>query len=211
MQDIEKIKTIARGYFKNAVAGHDWFHVERVYRLARIIGKAEKADMSIIEPAALLHDIARRKEDSQEVECHATEGAHMAAGILRKLGYPEEKIQKIAYCIDVHTYRKQIKPKFLEAQIMQDADRLDALGAIAIGRIFSYGGEHKRPMHNPKIKPAKHYVSNAATSINHFYEKILKMTPSSFNTKTARRIAKGRYAFVKEYVDRFLKEWDGKI
>jgi uncharacterized protein len=211
MGDIDEIRRIAEGYFDKSAAGHDWHHVERVYRMAVKIGKAEGADMSVLEPAALLHDIARRKEGEGAVECHAAEGARMARQILKEISYPDDKIEKIAYCIDVHRYRKQIKPTTLEAQALQDADRLDALGAICIGRCFTYGGAKGRPMYDPDIKPAEKYESKAATSMNHFFEKILKITPESFNTKTARGIAKERYAFVKGYVERFLKEWKGEI
>lgn len=211
MTKIDKIKKIAKTYFVNAVAGHDWFHVERVYRSAVKIGKKEKANLKIIKPAALLHDIARKKEDLRKVDCHAEEGAKMAKKILTGLGYKESQIKKIAYAIESHRYRKQIKPKTLEAKILQDADRLDALGAISIGRIFSYGGEHQRPLYDPGKPPKTYYDSHAATSINHFFEKIFDLKPELFNTKTARLLAKERYSYTKQYVERFLKEWEGKL
>jgi len=208
MTKINEVKKIAKTYFKKPVSGHDWFHV---YRIAVKIGKAEEADMSILKPAALLHDIARKKEDMVKVECHAQEGAKMAKKILNNLSYSKEKIKKIAYAISVHRYKSQIKPKTLEAQILQDADRLDALGAISVGRIFSYGGEHKRPMYNPKIPPKPYYDSNAVTCINHFFEKIFKLKPKTFNTKTGRQIAKERYKYSRNFVKRFLLEWKGKL
>lgn len=207
MNKIKKIEKIAKSYFKNPVAGHDWFHVERVYRMAIKIGKQEKANMEILKPAALLHDIARKKEDTGKIECHAKEGSKMARKILKELDFTSDKIEKIAYAINVHRYKLQLKPTTLEAQILQDVDRLDALGAICIGRIFTYGGEHKRPMYDPRIPPQPNYTSNAATSINHFFEKILKLKPETFNTKMTQKIAQQRYQFTKEFIERFLKEW----
>jgi len=211
MNKIKEIEKIAKTYFKNPVSGHDWFHVERVFRTALKIGKTEKADMSILKPAVLLHDIARKKEDMGKVKCHAQEGAKMAKKILNKLNYPQEKIEKIIYAIGVHRYKLQIKPKTLEAQILQDADRLDALGAVSVGRIFSYGGEHKRPIYDPKIPPKSFYDSDAATCLNHFFEKIFKLKPETFNTKTGRLWAKERYRYSKSFVKRFLLEWQGKL
>jgi len=120
MNKIKEVEKIAKTYFKNPVSGHDWFHVERVFRTALKIGKTEKADMSILKPAVLLHDIARKKEDIGKVKCHAQEGAKIAKKILNDLGYPKEKIKQITYAIKVHRYKRQIKPKTLEAQILQE-------------------------------------------------------------------------------------------
>jgi len=211
MTKIDEVRKIAKTYFKKPVSGHDWFHIERVYQTAIEIGKVEEANMSILKPAALLHDIAKKKEDMGKTKCHAQEGAKMAKKILNDLGYPKEKIKQIAYAIKVHRYKRQIKPKTLEAQILQDADRIDVLGAIGVGRIFSYGGEHKRPMHNPKIPPQSYYDSNSATTVNHFFEKICKLKPDTFNTKTGRQIANERYKYSRNFVKRFLLEWKGKL
>lgn len=211
MSELDQIAKISKKYFKNPVTGHDWFHVERVYQIAIKIGKDEKANIGILKPATLLHDIARKKEDMGKIKCHAQEGVKMARKILKNFNFPEEKIEKIAYVIKVHRYKQQIKPKTLEAQILQDADRLDSLGAINVGRIFSYGGEHKRPMHDPKIPPKSHYGSNSATSINHFFEKIFKLKPKTFNTKAGQQLALERYRYTKNFVKRFLQEWEGKL
>ena len=211
MDKINKIRDIAKTYFINPVAGHDWFHVERVYKLGIKIGKSEKANIDVLKVAVLLHDIARKDEDSGKIKCHAKEGSKMAKEILTAIGFPKAEIIKICYAIKVHRYQTQIKPTTLEGKILQDADRLDALGAICIGRIFSYGGEHLRPMYDPKIPPSPHYTSNAATSLNHFFEKILKLKPETFNTKSAKKIAEQRYNFTKKFVERFLKEWKGDI
>jgi len=207
--DIDKISAIAKEYFKDAVAGHDWFHVERVHKLAMHIGRLEGADLSILEPAVLLHDIGRTAEDKGAVDCHAKEGARLAKEILAGLNYPKDKVEKIARCIAVHRYKDQFKPESKEEKVLQDADRLDALGAVGIARIFAFGGEHKREIYNPAVQPAE-YKSAANTSLNHFYEKIFNIKPETFKTQTARELAKDRYAFTKLFVDKFLKEWIGE-
>ena len=189
---------------------HEFSHVERVYRLAIKIGKKEKADLDILKAAALLHDIARGNEERGEIECHAETGAEIARKILERTDFPKEKIKSVANCIKIHRYKKNLKAETKEEKILQDADRLDALGAISIGRIFSYGGKHGRPLYNPLTPPKSYYASNAKTSINHFYEKIFKIKPETFNTQSAKKIAKHRYNFVKGFVKEFLFEWEGK-
>lgn len=211
MNKIDQIKNISKTYFENPMAGHDWSHVERVYNLSEKIARSENADLDIVRISALLHDIARKKEDLCEVECHANEGSKMAQEILSKLKFDPIIIQKVSHAISCHRYKKKIKPDTLEAKILQDADRLDALGAVCIGRIFTFGGEKKRPMYDPKLPPRSFYDGNGATSLNHFFEKIFYLKPSEFNTKTAKEIAKKRYSFTKLFVKRFLDEWEGKI
>ncbi len=167
--------------------------------------------MDIIKTAALLHDIARHKQSIGEVECHAEAGAKMAKQILEKTNFPKGKIEGVCESIRIHRYSRGIEPNTMEEKILQDADRLDALGAICIARVFSYGGEKGRAMYDPKRKPKEKYGHNteSESSISHFYEKILKIKPETFKTKKAQEIAKGRYNFVVEFVNRFKKEWEG--
>ena len=208
---LEELKDKIKHYFTDA--GHTFDHTERVYHMAVKIAKDEKADLEIVKAAALLHDIGRPKENPDKEICHAEESAKMAPAILKKVGFPEEKIKGVLHAIKVHRYSKQLKAETKEAAILQDADRLDALGAVAIGRIFSYGGKKNRPMHNPnlKINPAYTVKSKAKTSMHHFYEKILKIKPETFHTRLARKIAKERYTFTKQFVSRFEKEWKGEL
>jgi len=207
----EKLKEKIQPYFEEA-GSHDFSHTQRVYNLAVEIGKKEKADLDIIKAAAFLHDIARLKEDNKECECHAEEGGKIAEKILAEMNFSYDKIENVVHSIKVHRYSKKLNAETKEAKILQDADRLDALGAITIARIFAYGGKKNRKIHNPELKPQEYkHNSESASSFIHFYEKILKIKPDTFNTKEARKIAKGRYKFVEEYVDRFLKEWDGKL
>lgn len=206
------IKEAAR---KNAGhSSHDFEHTLRVWRNAQRIAGTVKCDMLVVEAAALLHDIARHKEEIGECECHAAEGAKMAKGILKGLGIGEETAEKIAYCIAVHRYSKGIKPRTVEAGILQDADRLDALGAITIARVFAYGGEVKRPIYDLSEKPMKNYIGSkekhSRNSLNHFYEKILKLKPASFNTREGRKMARLRYEFVRKYVRQLENEIRGK-
>ena len=207
---IEKLKPKIEKYF--SCTSHDFFHTQRVYNLATKIAKKEKADLEIVQAAALLHDIGRHKEEQDPTLCHAEESAKMAPEILKSIKFPKNKIEAVLYCIKVHRYSKGIKAETKEAEILQDADRLDALGAICIARVFSKGGEKKRLIYDPNIMPKKEYKSKTnTTSINHFYEKILKLKPETFKTETARNIAVERYKYTADFIERFKKEWNGEI
>ena len=206
----ESLKEKIQPYFEKS-GTHDFAHTQRVYNLAVKIGKEENADLDIIKAAAILHDIARKKEDDGEVECHAEEGSKMAGEILKESGFPEDKIKGVVHAISVHRYSKGLKPETKEAKIVQDADRLDALGAINIARTFDRGAKRNRAIYNPEIPINESYSGSSETSINHFYEKILKLEPETFMTKTAQKIAKGRYEYTKNFVERFRKEWEGEL
>lgn len=209
-QFYEKLKEKIQGYYELG-GSHAFDHTQRVYNLSLRLSKNQKVDLDVVKAAALLHDVARLKEDKEEVECHAEHGAIMAEKILRDIRFPDEKIEKACYAIKVHRDSKGIKAETKEAEILQDADRLDALGAITIGRMFSTGGKIDRPLYKPEIPFGKVYPGYYSDSTIHgFYAKILKITPDSFNTKEAQKIAKKRYEFVQEFLDHFFKEWEGK-
>ncbi|MBT7706367.1 HD domain-containing protein [archaeon] len=192
--------------------GHGFDHVDRVYNSVLHILTTEDADADIVRAAALLHDIARTKEENGDANCHAEEGSLMCVGILKSAGFPEDKIDKVAYAIKVHRYSGRIVPETIEAKILQDADRLDALGALTVGRVFEFAGKTKIPTYDPEEDNSLEYKSNDDDScIGHFHRKTLKITPDKFHTKTAQEIAKGRYEFVKEFVDRYVKEWNGEL
>jgi len=204
----EKLKEKAMSYSEEG-GSHEFSHTERVYNMATYISENENADLEIVKAAALLHDIAREKEDNGKCECHAKEGASMAEKILEELNFPKDKISKVVYAIRIHRHSTKITPETIEAAILQDADRLDALGAITIGRMFATGGKMGRPLYDSKIPPTE-VKGYSTTTINGFYNKILKITPETFKTKKAKEIAKGRYSFVEEFVKRFIKEWNGE-
>lgn len=206
----EALRREAEAYYRHS--HHDRFHVERVYKLALRIARevGQPVDLDVLRAAAILHDVARAMEDEGLVEDHAREGARIARELLRRLGFPEEKIERVAYCIEAHRFRSGVKPETIEAQILQDADRLDMLGAIGIARAFARGGWANVPLHDPSKPPKPVYDGRSETVVNHLYEKILKIK-DTLNTEPARRIAEGRHRFVEEFLERFLKEWEGEL
>lgn len=198
--------------------GHDFEHVERVLKLALKISEGENVDMDVVWVAALLHDVARSKEErcsvsigSAGIICHAEEGARMAEKILREVSFPEEKIEKVVHAIRVHRYSKGLKAESREAEILQDADRLDALGAVIVVRMAQATVSWDVPVYDPGIPIKEKYDGSKSSMINHIYEKILKLKPDSFRTKRGREIARGRYDFVKEFVERYVKEVEGEL
>ncbi len=207
---MKRIEEIAVEYYPEQ--GHHGFdHPLRVRGLAVRIGKEEGADLEIVEAAALLHDIGRAKEDAGEIGCHAEFGAGEAKKVLEKAGFPEEKREKVRYCIAVHRASKGMEAETLEAQILQDADRLELLGAIGVGRAFHRAGVLKLETYDPKQPTDVEYVGQVLPVINHLMVKSLKFAkPSSFNTKTAQKIAEKKHGFLKEFIERFVAEWNGK-
>jgi len=204
----KRIRERSEGFFR--LSHHSKSHVERVYNLAVRIAKEERADLDVVKAAALLHDIARAMEDEGKIADHATEGAKMARRVLEEVHFPKEKIDKVIYCIEVHRFKKGMKAESLEAKILQDADRLDIIGAIGIASVFARGGWGNQPIYDPSIPPKERYDGKSLTTVNHIYEKILKVK-DTINTKTAKEIAEERHKFVEQFLERFLKEWNGEI
>ena len=206
----EEIKGRCEGFYR--LSHHDKSHVERVYRLALRIAEEEGADvdLDVIRAAVLLHDVARAMEDEGKIKDHAFESAEIARKILLDVGFPREKMEKVLYCIRVHRFRDDSKPNILEVQILQDADRLDMLGAIGIARVFNRGGWGNIPIHDPSIPPKEKYDGKSLTSVNHICEKILKIK-DTINTRTGKRIAEERHKFVEQFLQRLLKEWKGEL
>ncbi|UCH32552.1 MAG: HD domain-containing protein [Candidatus Bathyarchaeota archaeon] len=189
---------------------HSKSHVERVYNLAIRISEKEKADLDVIKAAALLHDVARAMEDEETITDHAFEGAKIAREVLENVHFPREKVDQVIYCIEMHRFKKGAEAKTLEAKILQDADRLDIIGAIGLARVFTRGGWSNMPIHDPTIPPKEKYDGRSCTSVNHIYEKILKAR-DTINTGAAKEIAEERHAFVEAFLERLLKEWRGEI
>jgi len=204
----EKIKKRSEEFFR--LSHHDKSHVERVYNLAVRISKEENADLDVVKAAVLLHDVARAMEDEGKIEDHAIESAKMARKILEEVSFPKEKIAEVVHCIEAHRFRKGLKVESLEAKILQDADRLDIIGAIGIARVFTRGGWSNQPIHDPSIPPKEKYDGKSFTAVNHIYEKNLKVK-DTINTKTAKEIAEERHRFVEQFLDRLLKEWNGEM
>ncbi len=203
-----QIKKRTALYFKHS--HHDRHHVTRVYNLATRLARKEKADLDIIKASALLHDIARAMEDEGTISDHAKEGAEMARKILQEVNFPKEKIDNVILCVETHRFKKGQAPKSLEAKILQDADRLDMLGAMGIARAFTRGGWSNQPIHDPSIPPKAKYDGKSESSVNHIYEKLLKIK-DTINTETAKRIAEERHRYVEQFLERLLEEWKGEI
>lgn len=206
-QVLQRIRKRSREFY--TLSHHDQAHTERVHALSLRIASEENADQEIVAAAALLHDIARAKEDQGEIFDHAVEGANMAKRVLKEVRFPLNKIRDVVYCINVHRFREGLQAQTLEAKILQDADRLDILGAIGIARVFSRGGWGNKPIYNPEISPKQKYDGASLTSVNHILEKLLKVK-ETINTQAGRRIAEGRHRFVEAFLERFLKEWNGE-
>lgn len=193
--------------------GHDWWHVYRVWKNAIHIGKEEDADTFVVELAALLHDISDWKFNDGNEDV----GPREARELLEKLNVEEDVIAHVCEIIkDLSFKGAGVKNKIQtkEGMIVQDADRLDALGAIGITRTFAYGGSKGREIYNPEIKPQMHdsfekYKNTKGTSINHFYEKLL-LLKDRMNTKTGKKIAESRHKYMEDFLKRFYLEWEGK-
>lgn len=194
-------------------SGHDWWHVYRVWKNAIHIGKQEKADLFVIELAALLHDIADWKfhDGNEDI------GPQLAREWLETLSVEESIIAHVCRIIRAISFKGAGVKNTMdttEGLIVQDADRLDAMGAIGIARTFAYGGSKHREMYNPTVNPQLHasfeqYKNSEGTTINHFYEKLL-LLKDLMNTPTARKIAEGRHKYMQEFLQQFFLEWEGK-
>ncbi len=208
---LEKIKGYLEELDKNDFS-HNSSHVFRVERLAKRIALEEGADLEIIEVASLLFDIARDLEDKGIVEDHATEGAKIARKVLSEIGFPPEKIEAVCHAIYVHRRSKNRTPQTLEAKILQDADYLDAMGAVDIARVIASALQSKK-YSKPIYKEGRDGDADPHYSAIHFLIYKLrhpKHQPENFHTKTGRKLAKERYKFMKEFVERFIDEWYGR-
>lgn len=213
-QNIEKTINFVKQKLEGAEAGHDWFHIERVWKLSKKIAKNEKANTEIVELAALLHDIADPKfHDGDE-----TLAIKISLEFLKSIDVEEIIINQVLYIIEYISFKNRGQaPEIssIELQIVQDADRLDAIGAIGIARTFNFGGFKNNLMYHPDIQPQlnmskEEYKKSNGTTINHFYEKLL-LLKDLMNTETAKKIASERHDFMLKFLDEFYKEWKVEI
>jgi uncharacterized protein len=193
-------------------SGHDWWHIERVRRVALEIARTEGADLFVVELAALVHDIADWKfHDGDDAV-----GPSRAADWLTGLGVDSATVEHVAQIVRDISYKGAGVPtpmRTLEGQVVQDADRLDAIGAIGIARAFAYGGHAGQSLHDPDIEPQMHatfdaYKKSAGTTVNHFHEKLL-LLKDRMNTATGRRLAQKRHEFMERFLQEFASEWRG--
>ena len=214
MQDsIQKTINFVKQTLKNAEAGHDWFHIERVFKTAININKAEKGNELVVTFAALLHDIADPKFNDGDEEV----GPNLAESFLKSIAIEENIINHVKLIIQHMSFKNSFDENSFtskEMQIVQDADRLDAIGAIGIARAFTYGGFKNRVLYDPSVKIEEHltkesYKNTTAPTINHFYEKLLRLK-DLMNTAAGKKIAEKRHQFMLDYLDQFYVEWEGE-
>ncbi len=211
---ISKTILFVRKQLQNAEGGHDWFHIERVYKNAIAISENEKCNTMIVQLGALLHDIA----DSKFHNGDESIGPKIARTFLESEKVDAETINQVINIIENISFKGgNFEKKFssIELEIVQDADRLDAIGAIGIARTFNYGGFKNRPLYNPAIPPnlqmnKEEYKNSEAPTINHFYEKLL-LLKDKMNTETGKKMAQERHHFMETFLSQFYAEWDGEL
>ena len=210
---IETTVHFVKTTLQNAEGGHDWWHIERVWKNAVTIAEGEKVNLQVVELAALLHDIADAKFNNGDEEV----GPAKATQFLQSISVAGEIIEQVENIIRNISFKGGNFTQYFnspELAVVQDADRLDALGAIGIARAFNYGGFKNREIYNPAISPdlgmtKESYKKSAAPTINHFYEKLL-LLKNKMNTTTGKQMAEQRHLFMETYLEQFYKEWEGK-
>lgn len=212
MDQISQIIEIAKNKFLNAKGSHRWDHTQRVCELAEHIAETEKANTEIVKIAAYLHDIGRTEEDKSNGKiCHAELGAKMAAEILKNENFTPEKTDQITHCIETHRFRDNKVPQTLEAKVLFDADKLDSIGAVGIGRAFLFAGENGAHLHYKDNDPEKvERYSKEDTAYNEFLVK-LQYVKKKMLTHEGSRIAEARHEFMVKFFDRLNREVDGLI
>lgn len=210
MHTIDDIKAFAVKCFSSARGSHDWDHTQRVYNLCMHIGRIEGADLKLLEIAAYLHDVGRSYQDESKGEiCHAERGEAMAREFLTEYPASEEQKANIIHCIRAHRFRGNHQPETLEAKVLFDADKLDAIGAVGIGRAFLFAGEVGARLHNPHVEPenTKPY-SEEDTGYREYKLKLSKIKDRML-TAEGRRMAEDRHAFMEAFFKRFTEECEG--
>ena len=210
---VEKTVAYVQETLADAEGGHDWWHIERVWKLSKHIAKQEKVNLLVVELGALLHDIA----DSKFHDGDETIGPRKTRQFLDSIKVDSSTIAQVVKIVEHVSFRSgTVKNKYEspELNVVQDADRLDAIGAVGIARTFNYGGHKNREIYNPNISPnlkmtKEEYKNSTAPTINHFYEKLL-LLKSMMNTKTGSKIANERHKFMEKYLEQFYKECNGE-
>lgn len=204
---LEKVKKKVAKMLEGRDPAHDFEHIMRVYRNAEFIGKREGAEMEVLLAAALLHDIVVYPKGSSKTAKSADDSADLAEKILQEYGWPKERIDRTCYCIRTHSYSKRLIPATLEGKILQDADRLDALGAIGVARTFSVGGSEKRLFYNPEdpFWLSGRSPEDRQWTLDHFQAKLLKLK-DSMHTHTAKAMAQERTAFMEKFIKQLRHE-----
>jgi uncharacterized protein len=208
---LPKLYRVAKQRFASAPGSHDWEHTLRVHRLCRCIGPVEQADMLVLEAAALLHDIGRARQDAANGSvCHAAQGAAMAGRIIAALPLTKTRKDNIVHCVRAHRFRDDHVPESIEAKVLFDADKLDAIGAVGVARAYQFAGELGACLHNPHLPPEKaEPYSRNDTGYREFCVKLSKIKDRML-TAEGRRMAQDRHEFMVAFFNRFLEEYEGK-
>lgn len=213
---VEQTIAFVKETLQGAEGGHDWFHIQRVFRNTLLIAKDEKVDILVVSLGALLHDIADPKfHDGDE-----TVGPEMAGAFMKSIGVPANKAKHVVRIIENISFKnsldKSAKNPFdsRELQVVRDADRLDAIGAIGIARTFNYGGFKNRELYNPDVPPnlkqsKEEYKKSSSPTINHFYEKLL-LLKDRMHTETGKKLAEKRHQYMLDFLEQFYDEWNGR-
>ena len=217
MSIIDNTIFFVKQQLENAESGHDWFHIERVYKNALQIAKSEQCNIEIVKLAALLHDIADSKFYPDASGGDEKIGPKIAREYMQSQSIASNVIDEVVKIIENISFKgDNFERNFnsIELQIVQDADRLDAIGAIGIARTFNYGGFKNRTIYNPDIAPKlnmtkEEYKKSEAPTINHFYEKLL-LLKEKMNTETGKKMAQNRHQFMELFLSQFYAEWDGE-
>lgn len=217
MSLIDKTILFVKEKLENAEGGHDWFHIERVYKNSLLIAKDEDCDVTVVQLGALLHDIADSKFHPDASGGDETVGPKVARSFLESENVSEKIIAHVINIIENISFKGgNFEKKFTskELEIVQDADRLDAIGAIGIARTFNYGGFKNRSLYNPEIAPKmnmskEEYKKSEAPTLNHFYEKLL-LLKDKMNTPTGKKIAEARHIYMENFLSQFYAEWEGE-
>ena len=204
--DHEALKTIGRAACADADSAHDWQHVLRVAANARAICAAEGADAGVVVPAALLHELFNYPKNHPDSARSGELCAERAGAVLAELGWAPAAAERVAYCIRVHGFSRGIVPDTLEAKVLQDADRLDAIGAVGIARCFATGAIMRQPFYDPVDPLCAHRApDDKQWSVDHFFKKLLRI-PGTLHTATARRMAEERTRFMESFLAQLSRE-----
>lgn len=208
---LARIREKARACFTSACGSHDWDHTVRVHRLCRHIAEAEGADLLVCEAAAYLHDIGRSRQDRNNGRiCHAEAGAAMAKPLLADVNIDEGRRENIIHCIAAHRFRGGDAPRTLEARVLFDADKLDAIGAVGVARAFQFAGELGARLHSPEVDVVKAAAYSADDTGYREYMVKLRHVRDRILTPAGRRLAAARHRFMTDFFDRFLEEYEGE-
>ena len=212
MSILNRIEELVKTSFLGEGTGHDWHHIDRVRNVALKLAESEGADAEVVELAALLHDIADHKFHDHDLFA----GPAKAKAIILEYSGSQELAERVSTIISETSFKGagvETPVSSIESAVVQDADRLDAIGAIGIARTFAYGGSKNQPIYDPELKPVAHdnfaaYAKTRTSTINHFYEKLL-LLKDRMHTESGKKMAEERHHFMEEYLERFYAEWEG--